>query len=165
MSFDDGDDECSCSSEEEMAFGLFDGGGGSGGGDNGERLQKDVSSRRRSRSSLREKSEDAKEAKPARVKVDPNARPLDKVILLQQFDGSWDDLNLLAAALGLDAAALKSAEEDLDEKLWVTALALAALAVRFSAEKVEWKLLAKKGNKFLGARKDLVGLAVEILKK
>jgi hypothetical protein len=162
MSFNDGDDECSCSSEEEeMAFGLFDGGGSGGGGDNSERLKKrDVSSRRRSRSSLREKSE----AKPARVKVDPNARPLDKVILLQQFDGSWDDLNLLAAALGLDAATLKSAEEGLDEKLWVTALALAALQVRFAAEKVEWKLLAKKGNKFLGARMDLVGLAVEILK-
>jgi Ca-activated chloride channel family protein len=83
-------------------------------------------------------------------------RPLDRLILLQAADGSWDlseELaDILGCALSTLEAALHGAAGDAAtvRRAWATALALAFLEVRVANAEDEWALLAAKARTWLG---------------
>mmetsp|Transcript_55553 Transcript_55553/g.162359 ORF Transcript_55553/g.162359 Transcript_55553/m.162359 type:complete len:277 (+) Transcript_55553:113-943(+) len=87
------------------------------------------------------------------------ADALQPLIVLQAFDGSWALDEPLAAAVGLDFAAVKPPEPGLLKEAWATALGLAFLRARFSAREEEWALVAAKAH----ARLRAMGLDAEAL--
>lgn len=101
---------------------------------------------RLSSSSSRKKSEKASEA-PA-VKIDPNARPLDKLTMLQSFQGNWTLNASFALAIGVSEKDL-AAPNQFNADVWATAIALVVLEIRFAELRVEWDLLAKKARKWI----------------
>ncbi len=88
-------------------------------------------------------------------------RPLDRLVVLQRADGSWDLDDELAAVLGVRLRKLRKklegatgAPEDA-ARAWATALALAWLQSNASELRDEWELLADKAKAWLsrcGAR-------------
>jgi len=99
--------------------------------------------------------------------VNAHMRPLDRLVQLQQFNGSWvlsADIVELFKAKTLEAVkaslpeTLKTLPAESAEVLWVTALALSLLETSFADEKAEWKMLAGKATKWLKtqAKKDNV---------
>lgn len=88
-------------------------------------------------------------------------RPLDRLVVLQRADGSWDLDDELAAVLGVRLRKLRKKLEgatgDPDDaaRAWATALALAWLESNASESRDEWELLADKAKAWLsrcGAR-------------
>jgi len=77
-----------------------------------------------------------------------NSDALQPLVLLQEFDGSWELNEAFAAALGsaLDALA---PENKVSRKAWATSLALAFLEVALSSRAEEWTLLAQKAREWL----------------
>ncbi len=82
-------------------------------------------------------------------------RPLDRLVLLQRADGSWDLDEELADVLGVRLRKLRKKLEgaagDPDEaaRAWATALALAWLESRAADSRAEWELLAEKAREWL----------------
>lgn len=82
-------------------------------------------------------------------------RPLDRLVVLQRADGSWDLDDELAAVLGVRLRKLRKKLEgatgDPDEaaRAWATALALAWLESHASESRDEWELLADKAKAWL----------------
>jgi hypothetical protein len=80
---------------------------------------------------------------------------LDRLILLQAADGSWDlteDLaNTLGCALSTLEAVLHGAAGDgaTTRRAWATALALAFLEIHATDARDEWALLADKARRWL----------------
>lgn len=86
-------------------------------------------------------------------------RPLDRLVVLQRADGSWDLDNELAAVLGIRLGKLRrkldGATSDPDEaaRTWATALALAWLESNAYESRGEWALLAEKAKTWLSRSK------------
>jgi hypothetical protein len=86
----------------------------------------------------------------------PPGRPLDRLILLQAADGSWDLTNELAEILGCSLPNLEDALGDAAgdgptiRRAWATALALAFLELQVASAADEWALLAGKARTWLG---------------
>jgi hypothetical protein len=84
-----------------------------------------------------------------------STRVLDRLVALQRADGSWDLTPELANILGLPFAALlepparASGDPDEARRAFATALALAFLVKKASANADEWKLLAAKATRWL----------------
>jgi Ca-activated chloride channel homolog len=79
------------------------------------------------------------------------------LIALQRADGSWDLTPEFASAIGHDLGPLESAltgstgNRDEARRAWATALALAWLDEHARAAEGEWRLLAEKARRWLGA--------------
>ena len=150
------------SSESRVSASLFgdedsdgeDAMGGEGGGGSGglQRLRKQ-----------HQQLQQQPSAPAKKLVVNAHMRPLDRLVQLQQFNGSWvlsADIVELFKAKTLEAVkaslpeTLKTAEGA--DVLWVTALALSLLETSFAEEKAEWKMLAGKATKWLKtqAKKD-----------
>jgi uncharacterized protein YegL len=105
---------------------------------------------------------------PAPVVSNSSMRPLDRLVQLQQFDGSWAADASLAASIGVDLATLQRSVETSPlgehkgkpavDQLWATLLALALLETKFGGEKDEWQLLATKAKKWARAQLRKLGL-------
>jgi len=82
-------------------------------------------------------------------------RPLDRIVVLQRADGSWDLDEELAAVLGVRLRKLQKKLEgatgDGEEaaRAWATALALAWLESSAPESRGEWELLADKARAWL----------------
>jgi Ca-activated chloride channel family protein len=83
-------------------------------------------------------------------------RPVDRLILLQAADGSWDLTDELADILGCALSALEAAlgvaagNAATIRRAWATALALAFLETYADETREEWALLADKAWRWLG---------------
>jgi len=73
---------------------------------------------------------------------------LQPLLLLQEFDGSWDLSNALQQALNVAPEVAKVAS-DVPEKVWATALCLAFLRTKLAAREGEWTLVATKACSWL----------------
>jgi Ca-activated chloride channel family protein len=84
----------------------------------------------------------------------PAHRPLDKLVALQRFDGSWDLTDELAQFFGQQLGvllALIDAQDHRARKALATALALTWLHAEAEADEDEWALLAAKAEAWLDA--------------
>ncbi len=84
----------------------------------------------------------------------PSRRPLDTLVALQRFDGSWDLTEDLATFLGKkvgDLLALIDAQNHQARKALATALALVWLHTEAEDDEDEWALLAAKAEAWLDA--------------
>merc|ERR1711972_1265475 len=84
--------------------------------------------------------------------------PLQPLLLLQAFDGSWMLDEPLAIALGISFALL-TPDIGVQKAAWATALGLAFLQLHFASREEEWALVAGKARKWLHK----MGHDVEIL--
>merc|ERR1712014_342405 len=73
---------------------------------------------------------------------------LQPLILLQEFDGSWELTQSLAAVFGLPFASL-AAPNEVQEAAWATALALAFLQLKIASRAEEWKFVGHKAREWL----------------
>lgn len=83
-------------------------------------------------------------------------RPLDRVVALQRADGSWDLTSEFAAAVGVNLKHLAAgvshvAGADDARRLWATLVALAWLARHADDARDEWRLLARKAERWVSA--------------
>jgi len=84
-------------------------------------------------------------------------RPLDRVVALQRADGSWDLTSEFAAAVGVNLKHLAAgvshvAGADDARRLWATLVALAWLARHADDARDEWRLLARKAERWCRPR-------------
>lgn len=82
------------------------------------------------------------------ISVAPVAPPHHSIVsLLQRFDGTWLLDERLAKVLAIPLQSLCDAQPScaVNAEEWATALAVAALELRFASSKVEWQFLAAKG--------------------
>jgi hypothetical protein len=121
---------------------------------------------------LGETLEDTKSEAPARaparalppISAPTNAvassDPLQPLLLLQAFDGSWQWGDALATALGVALTEIAISAGDLPESAaWATALGIAYLQLRLPARGEEWVLVAGKARSWLsGAGHDVEAL-------
>ncbi len=87
-----------------------------------------------------------------------SVRALDRLVALQQADGTWDLSQELADVLGLrlgDLVSLASGYDNADEarRALATALAITFLETRESSHRSEWELLARKAARWLARAK------------
>lgn len=94
------------------------------------------------------------ESMPPR-RIDPTSSSVQRLIVLQAADGSWELTRALASIIGRDLSDLRAAvagasgaRKDI-ERAWATALAIAWLERNASQAVDEWKLLAKKGRDWI----------------
>jgi len=87
-------------------------------------------------------------AHPNKSHVAATSDTLQPLILLQAFDGCWELTEQFAKALGLPLGAL-SAEVNIPDKSWATAVAIAFLHSRVADRAAEWKFVAEKGQQWL----------------
>jgi von Willebrand factor A domain-containing protein 5 len=86
-----------------------------------------------------------------------DASSFDRIVLLQAASGSWQLTAQLATAVGVDLAVLTAHAKELGSdsdasplsSALATAVALACLAVKHADMHVQWKLLARKANRWL----------------
>jgi hypothetical protein len=103
-------------------------------------------------------------SRPASPVSAPDRTGLHALVALQRADGSWELTKAFSTALGCDARELEAARPGAvrgarDSGAWATALALAWLAARASAERDEWSALARKARAWLEARVGAAGAA------
>eukprot|EP00930_Biecheleria_cincta_P075334 TRINITY_DN6249_c0_g1_i1.p1 TRINITY_DN6249_c0_g1~~TRINITY_DN6249_c0_g1_i1.p1 ORF type:complete len:963 (-),score=197.04 TRINITY_DN6249_c0_g1_i1:30-2864(-) len=87
-------------------------------------------------------------AHASRHTVSTSPDKLQPLILLQEFDGSWELTESLAAVFGLPFASL-AAPSEVQKTVWATALALAFLQVKVASRAEEWKFVAHKAREWL----------------
>ncbi|KAI4160759.1 MAG: hypothetical protein LQ342_005472 [Letrouitia transgressa] len=81
------------------------------------------------------------------------AEPLQKIISLQNFDGSWDLNKQLLAVLAKSESKANKNRLTLkpvpSKQIWATALAIAFLESRMAADKEVWELVVEKGRNWI----------------
>jgi len=82
------------------------------------------------------------------VPVKNSEDALQPLVLLQEFDGSWELNQAFAVAVGSTLDILIP-ENKVSSKAWATALALAFLQIALHERAEEWKLLADKAHEWL----------------
>jgi Ca2+-binding EF-hand superfamily protein len=87
-------------------------------------------------------------AQPQKPNVAATGDSLQPLILLQAFDGSWDLTEQFAKVVGLPLLVL-SAELNIPDKEWATAVAIAFLHSLVADRAAEWKFVAEKGRQWL----------------
>jgi len=88
------------------------------------------------------------------IRDDPNKRPLDRFILLQEASGCWPLNEQFAKMIGQDVARIKDRFQIEVYGEWManvsaTALALAYLEIAFSDSFDEWMLLHEKAMRWM----------------
>mmetsp|Transcript_143392 Transcript_143392/g.458375 ORF Transcript_143392/g.458375 Transcript_143392/m.458375 type:complete len:955 (-) Transcript_143392:222-3086(-) len=110
-------------------------------------------------------------ATPTTATVGRGGDPLQRLVLLQRFDGAWElGVGLLAAIEPSAAvAATPPPASGASDEAWATALALAFLGLRLAAREEEWSLVAQKAAAWLRGKgfddKDLVEQAKAVLQQ
>ncbi|KAJ5072393.1 von willebrand factor a domain-containing protein 5a [Anaeramoeba ignava] len=79
--------------------------------------------------------------------VDPKL--MDKIIGMQDANGSWSPSKDLYSLLGDKDKLLKEKPGNVPEDVWMTVLVIAFLQVKFDDKKVEWNLLVQKSMNWL----------------
>jgi len=136
------------------------GGGAGSAGRGGKRKEK--SKRRGSRTSDKKMK---KESKAVKLVEHRHMRPLDRIIQLQQFDGSWCLDGQISSCLGCELSALKASlpeslnNLDAGAEIWATVLALTILKEKFAGDQDEWRMLATKAKKWIGKVLKAAGLS------
>jgi len=90
----------------------------------------------------------------ASIREDPNRRPLDRFILLQEASGCWLLTDQFAKMIGQEVAKIRDAFKVNESGEWMaaviaTALALAYLEIAFSDSFDEWMLLHEKAMRWI----------------
>jgi len=71
-----------------------------------------------------------------------------QIVSSQQFDGCWDE-PAIRAILGSNTQAALNAKPNCNQKLWLTALAIAILEIKCHALKSNWDIVANKAKTFM----------------
>jgi hypothetical protein len=83
-------------------------------------------------------------------------RTFDRLVVLQRADGRWDLSGELAGIVGLpigeiEAALERATGDDEERAAWATALALIWLELHAGDARDEWRMLARKAERWLGS--------------
>jgi len=100
--------------------------------------------------------EELKSSKALSIPSGPTGtKDMNAIVVLQNFNGSWDLNGSLASIFGVSLEKLKQAMTQVklpssnQEKIWATALALSFLNISFKHLKEDWEILAEKSHEYL----------------
>jgi len=85
------------------------------------------------------------------------SKDMNSIVVLQNFDGSWNLDSNLAQVFGVTLDQLKQTLKELNlsqekEKIWATALSLLFLTLAFKHLKEDWEILSEKTKEYLNQK-------------
>merc|ERR1712217_85048 len=83
-----------------------------------------------------------------------------RIVMLQDFNGSWKPCEALAAAFNSTLAVFELEEGSTPQEVWATALALAFLRLRLAVREDEWILIARKASSWISKAGFDVGMLI-----
>jgi hypothetical protein len=98
----------------------------------------------------------------------PRGDPVSELVALQGIDGAWPDVDAVAAAAGKAIPQFAELVEiEQAAKAMATILALALLRKRYAGERDVWRMIERKGLRWLAGlgldHEDLIGRAMAAL--
>jgi hypothetical protein len=105
-----------------------------------------------------EEDDDDDESVDGYAEAGTASSPLQAVIALQSFEGSWQWESKLLTILGLDGKTVEKSAPETDMAVLATALAVRFLETKLADEKESWELVAEKARRWIEERVGAQGL-------